>query len=51
MGLPSQREMFTKALAALETARWGLSDARDWLQSDWAPVGTTLPGAAGPRRI
>ncbi|WP_280478873.1 hypothetical protein [Nocardia asiatica] len=26
-------------------------DARDWLQSDWEPVGTSLPGDAGPRRI
>ncbi|MBF6065418.1 hypothetical protein IU500_34360 [Nocardia terpenica] len=48
--LPSQAEIFIRALDSLDTARNSLSDARDWLNSDWAPIGSALPDAAGTAR-
>ncbi|WP_306364368.1 hypothetical protein [Nocardia sp. CC227C] len=48
--LPTQAEMFLRALEAVDTARNSLSEARDWLNSDRQPIGTALPGQAGPRR-
>ncbi|MGW5924243.1 hypothetical protein ACWFPY_35065 [Nocardia fluminea] len=50
--LPTQQEIFTQALKELDTARNGLSSARDELNSDWAGVetGLTLPPAAGEHR-
>lgn len=46
MDLPTQREMILNAITALDKARSSLSDARDWLQSDWQPVGLPLAPAA-----
>lgn len=48
--LPTRTEMFGKALAGLDSARAALSDARDWLQSDWTPVGSALTPEAGEAR-
>ena len=48
--LPTRTEMFGNALAALDSARAALSDARDWLQSDWTPVGSALTPEAGEAR-
>lgn len=41
-GLPTRDEMIRNALADLERASSALSDARDWLNSDWRPVGSSL---------
>jgi hypothetical protein len=51
MSLPTQTEIFTKALDGLDRSRNALSDTRDWLRSDWAPVGKPLPDAAADARI
>jgi hypothetical protein len=48
--LPTQAEMFEHALAELDKARNSLSDARDWLNSDWRPVDSPLPPPAGTAR-
>lgn len=40
--LPTREEMLAHALVSLEQAREALSDARDWLASDWRPVGSAL---------
>ncbi|ULE31138.1 hypothetical protein [Mycobacterium sp. IDR2000157661] len=49
--LPTRTAIFVNALAALDSARTALSDARDWLASDWTPVGSALtPEAAEARR-
>ena len=50
MSLPTQREMILNTIAALDEARAKLSDARDWMQSDWQPVGAPLPQAAAEAR-
>ncbi len=51
MSLPTQTEMFAAALWAIDDARNELSRARDWLNSDWAPLGSSLPNAAGKSRM
>ncbi|WP_331722858.1 hypothetical protein [Nocardia sp. NBC_00511] len=43
--LPTRIDVFTDALKTLDTARTGLSDARDTLASDTADIDT--PPAAG----
>jgi hypothetical protein len=48
--LPTQAEIFTNALDALHEARLRLSDARDWLNSDWKPGSPSLPQAAADAR-
>ncbi|MBL1079479.1 hypothetical protein JK358_34245 [Nocardia sp. 2] len=48
--LPTQADIFLKALESVNAARNSLSEARDWLNSDWSPVGSALPGQAGPAR-
>ena len=48
--LRSRTEVFTNALAALDASRAALSDARDWLVSDWTPVGAALTSEAGEAR-
>jgi len=50
MSLPTQAEIFENAIQALTDARNQLSTARDWLNSDWSPVGSTLPDEAGDAR-
>lgn len=48
--LPTRTDLFVNALAALDSARSALSDARDWLRSDWEPVDTALPHEAARAR-
>lgn len=50
MPLPTQADMFTNALDALDAARTSLGDARDWLNSDWKPVGSELTDAGATAR-
>jgi hypothetical protein len=50
MPLPTREEIFTKALAELDTAYRALGDAQDWLRSDWRPVGSSLTDAQGDAR-
>ncbi|GGM84723.1 hypothetical protein GCM10012275_64320 [Longimycelium tulufanense] len=45
--LPTQAGITRKTLESLDRARSGLSEARDWLASDWRPLGTPLPSARG----
>lgn len=51
MKLPTQQGMFRQALQSLDKGRASLSDTRDWLRSDWTPVGTPLPDGAADARI
>lgn len=50
--LPTQQEMFERALAQVEAARTALSQARSWLAADWdgIEVGVELPRAVGEHR-
>ncbi len=48
--LPTRVEMLAHALVSLEQARRALSDARDWLASDWRPVGSELSPAQADAR-
>ena len=43
--LPTRAEMLRHALAGMEQASAALSDARDWLNADWRPVGSALTPA------
>ena len=49
--LPSRADIFANALTALDAARGALSEARDWLQSDWQPTGSSLTSDAGAARL
>lgn len=49
-GLPSADEMLLQANAKLGEAYAALSDAADWLRSDWAPVGSPLTADQARRR-
>jgi hypothetical protein len=48
--LPTRSEIFTNCDAALRDASSALSDARDWLKSDWTPDGVNLSAAAADAR-
>jgi hypothetical protein len=50
VSLPTQREMILNAIAALDAARSGLSEARNWLHAEWIPPGSALPPAAAEAR-
>lgn len=41
-GLPTRAQILRNALRDLERANLALSDARDWLNSDWQPIGSPL---------
>ena len=43
--LSTAEEMFGHAYEALGRARNTLSDARDWVKSDWRPLGSPLTTA------
>lgn len=43
--LPGWPEIEAHALRHLDAARNEMSDVRDWLNSDWHPLGTPLPDA------
>lgn len=48
--LPTWDEIEAHALRHLDAARNGMSEVRDWLNSDWRPLGSPLTGAqAGAR--
>jgi hypothetical protein len=48
--LPTADEMLDNAAAELDKARRALSEARDWLASDWRPLGSMLTDAQVARR-
>jgi len=49
--LPTWLEMRDRALSHLSAARGEMSEVRDWLNSDWRPLGSPLTGAdANARR-
>lgn len=49
--LPTWPEIEAHALRHLDTARNEMSDVRDWLHSDWRPLGSPLTAEqAGARR-
>lgn len=48
--LPTREQMFANADACLTRALSSLTDAADWLRSDWTPVGSSLTDAQGDRR-
>lgn len=43
--LPTRAEIKTSALRHLDTARNQMSEVRDWLNSDWRPLGSPLTDA------
>jgi hypothetical protein len=48
--LPTAAEMLQRAETELNRAYRALSDAADWLRSDWRPVGSPLTTAQAARR-
>jgi hypothetical protein len=48
--LPTWDEIVMKALAELDNARNGLSEAASWLRSDWRPLGSSLSDGAAAGR-
>lgn len=48
--LPTRAQMFANCLSPLDTARGSLSEVRDWLRSDWQPLGASLTPEAGEAR-
>lgn len=48
--LPTADEMLDNAELELNRAYVALSDADDWLNSDWRPAGTTLTAEQARRR-
>jgi hypothetical protein len=49
-GLPTWREIKSGAIHDLDAARNAMSDVRDWLNSDWRPVGSPLAKADAEAR-
>lgn len=48
--LPTWDEITGHALRHLDAARTEMSEVRDWLNSDWHPLGTPLSAADGRAR-
>jgi hypothetical protein len=48
--LPTWPDLVHRALMELDQARSSMSAARDWLNSDWWPPGTSLADAAADAR-
>jgi hypothetical protein len=48
--LPTWREIEAHALRHLDAARTEMSEVRDWLNSDWRPLGSPLSGADASAR-
>ena len=48
--LPTRAAIFANTRDALDRANSALSDAGDWLKSDWTPVGSELTPAAAAAR-
>lgn len=49
--LPTWNGVVDNALDELNRSRVALGDARDWLASDWRPLGSPLPDGAGDARM
>ncbi len=49
-GLPTWGEIEDRALRHLNAARNEMSEARDWLRSDWRPLGSPLTAAQAAAR-
>ena len=49
-GLPTPDQMLASAEQELRNANRALSDAADWLRSDWRPVGSALTPEQAQRR-
>lgn len=49
-GLPTWGEVKAHALSHLDAARNEMSEVRDWLRSDWRPLGSPLPDADAAAR-
>ena len=49
-GLPTWREIKRGAISDLNAARSAMSDVRDWLNSDWRPLGSPLTVADADAR-
>ncbi|MGI5179542.1 hypothetical protein ACQEVZ_24745 [Dactylosporangium sp. CA-152071] len=50
MTLPTPDEMLAHAETDLDRAARALTDAADWLRSDWTPVGSPLTAEQARRR-
>jgi hypothetical protein len=48
--LPTWGEIEAHAVGHLDAARNQMSEVRDWLNSDWHPLGTPLPDADAAAR-
>ncbi|TCO61082.1 hypothetical protein [Actinocrispum wychmicini] len=48
--LPTWNVMVLNTRESLDTARNAATDARDWIMSDWQPVGSTLTNEAAEAR-
>ena len=48
--LPTWVEIENHALRHLDAARNEMSEVRDWLRSDWRPLGSPLTGTAAEAR-
>lgn len=48
--LPTYAEMERRAIEHLDRARNEMSEARDWLRSDWRPLGSPRPPGAADAR-
>ena len=48
--LPTRTDIFVNARAALNNAYAQLSEARDWICSDWSPIGSELTTEAAKAR-
>lgn len=49
-GLPTREQMFANCAQAIIRASGALSEARDWLRSDWSPELPLTPSAAQARQ-
>lgn len=49
--LPTAEEMLRHAEDEFRRARQALTDAADWLRSDWRPLGSALTDEQAHRRI
>jgi hypothetical protein len=48
--LPTAEQILTHAAAELDQARNALSEAGNWLRSDWQPLGSSLTDQQADRR-
>ena len=48
--LPTWADIERQALRHLDAARSEMSEVRDWLRSDWHPIGTPLSDSAAEAR-